>query len=162
VQTEKDLEVTDWIGRLGAAGAEHVMARFAMGRSWAYARLNRLVADGLLQQRLLLYRQPGLYVATAEGLRWCGLHRLGLFRVGPGGFEHARQVATAAAALHAGMPGWRLLGERRSAPPRAIAASSSRPPRWLSSRVAVRRFTGPTSRSSPPSGGLWPWRWSCR
>jgi hypothetical protein len=23
-----------WLGRVGAAGAEHVMARFAMGRSW--------------------------------------------------------------------------------------------------------------------------------
>jgi hypothetical protein len=112
VQTEKDAEIMDWVGRLGAAGAEHVMARFQMGRSWAYGRLSRLVDDGLLDHRQLLYRQPGLYVATAEGLRWLGLQRLGVHRLSVGGFEHAREAATAAVALHGGLPGWTLLSER--------------------------------------------------
>jgi hypothetical protein len=112
MQTEKDAEIVGWVGRVGAAGAEHVMARFGMGRSWAYARLSRLVADGLLEQKTLLYRKPGLYVASAEGLRWCGLQRLGVYRVGPGGFQHAQEVATAAVALHAGLPGWEVVSER--------------------------------------------------
>jgi len=112
VQTERDAEIVDWVGRLGAAGAEHVMARFGMGRSWAYARLSRLVEDGLLEQTQLLHRQPGLYVATAEGLRWRGLQRLGVHRLSVGGFEHARQVATAAVALHEGLVHWTLLSER--------------------------------------------------
>ena len=105
-----DREIVDWIGHLGAGGAEHVMRCFNMGRSWAYARLNRLVADGLLAQRALLYRQPGLYTATAEGLRWCRLQRLGVQRIGPGAFEHAWQVATIAAEPL--RDGWRLLSER--------------------------------------------------
>jgi hypothetical protein len=112
MQTEKDQEIVGWVGRLGAAGAEHVMARFGMGRSWAYARLSRLVADGLLEQKTLLYRQPGLYVASPEGLRWCGLERLGVYRVGPGGFQHAQQAAAAAVALHRGLSGWEVLSER--------------------------------------------------
>jgi|SRR5580698_8894370 hypothetical protein len=112
MQTEKDAEIVGWVGRIGAAGAEDVMARFGMGRSWAYARLSRLVADGLLEQKTLLYRQPGLYVASAEGLRWCGLTRLGVYRVGPGGFQHAQQVATVAVALHMGLPGRELRSER--------------------------------------------------
>jgi hypothetical protein len=111
MQTEKDAEIVGWVGRLGAAGAEHVMARFGMGRSWAYARLSRLVCDGLLEQKTLLYRQPGLYIATAEGLRWQGLERLGVYRVSPGGFTHAREVASAAVALHRRFPGWRILSE---------------------------------------------------
>jgi hypothetical protein len=112
VQTGRDAEIVDWIGRLGAASAEDVMARFQMGRSSAYARLSTLVRDGLLVQRTLLYRQPGLYLATAEGLRWQGLQRLGVYRVGPGGFEHARQVASAAVQLHLALPGWPVLSER--------------------------------------------------
>lgn len=112
MQTRKDQEIVGWVGRLGAAGAEHVMDRFGMGRSWAYARLSRLVADGLLEQRSLLYRQPGLYVASAEGLRWCGLERLGVYRVGAGGFQHAKELATAAVALHQGLGGWEVLSER--------------------------------------------------
>ncbi len=86
------------------------MRRFNMGRSWAYRRLNVLVADGLLAQRTLLYRQPGLYLATAEGLRWTGLAHLGVQRVGPGGFEHAWHLATVAA--HPLRHGWELLSER--------------------------------------------------
>jgi hypothetical protein len=112
VQTERDAEIVDWVGRLGAAGAEHVMARFGMGRSWAYARLSCLVADGLLEQKRMLHRQPGLYIATAEGLRWRGLQRVGVHRLSLGGFEHARQLATAAVALQAGLPGWTMLSER--------------------------------------------------
>jgi hypothetical protein len=86
MQTEKDAEIVGWVGRVGAAGAEHVMERFAMGRSWAYARLASLVSGGLLEQKTLLYRKPGLYVATAEGLRWRGLQRLGVYRVSPSVF----------------------------------------------------------------------------
>jgi hypothetical protein len=112
MQTEKDAEIVSWIGRLGAADAEHVMGRFYMGRSWAYARLSKLVMDGLLEQRTLLYRQPGLYLATAEGLRWRGLQRLGVYKVGPGGFQHAQEVANAAVSLHRVLPGWEVLSER--------------------------------------------------
>jgi hypothetical protein len=112
MQTEKDAEIVGWVGRIGAAGAEHVMDRFAMGRSWAYARLNRLARDGLLEQRTLLYRQPGLYVATAEGLRWRGLERLGVCRVSPGSFQHAKEVASTAVVLHRRLPDWRLISER--------------------------------------------------
>jgi hypothetical protein len=85
MQTQRDAEIVGWLGRIGAASAEHVMARLDMGRSWAYARLSALVRDGLLEPRTLLYRQPGLYIATAEGLCWTFLERLGVFRVGPGG-----------------------------------------------------------------------------
>jgi hypothetical protein len=112
MQTEKDQEIVGWVGRVGAAGAEHVMGRFGMGRSWTYARLSLLVSDGLLEQKTLLYRRPGLYVASAEGLRWCGLERLGIQRVGPGGFQHAGEVATVAVALQAGLWGWEVLSER--------------------------------------------------
>jgi hypothetical protein len=66
----------------------------------------------MLEQKLLLYRKPGLYVASAEGLRWRGLERLGVYRVGPGGFEHAGQLASVAVALHAGLPGAEVLSER--------------------------------------------------
>jgi hypothetical protein len=124
MHTERDAEIVAWIGRLGAAGAEHVMERFAMGQSWAYARLGCLVTDGLLEQRTLLHRQPGLYVATSEGLRWCGLGRLGIYRVGPGGFQHAREVATAAVALQRAFSAWRMLSEREI---RVEEAESGRP-----------------------------------
>jgi hypothetical protein len=112
MQTEKDAQIVSWIGRIGAAGAEHVMGRFAMGQSWAYTRLSRLVWAGLLEQKTLLYRKPGLYIATAEGLRSCGLERLGLCRISPGGFVHARELASQAVALHTAFPDWELLSER--------------------------------------------------
>jgi hypothetical protein len=112
VQTERDAAIVEWIGRTGAAGAGHVMSRFGMGRSWTYARLSSLVAGRLLERRTLLHRQPGLYVATAKGLRWQRLERLGVYRVSPGSFEHACEVASAAARLATALPRWELLSER--------------------------------------------------
>ena len=38
MHTERDSAIVDWVGRIGAAGAEHVMHRFGMGRSWTYTR----------------------------------------------------------------------------------------------------------------------------
>jgi hypothetical protein len=112
MQTERDAEIVRWLGRIGAASAEDVMARFGMGRSWAYDRLSRLVRDGLLEQKTLLHRQPGLYIATAEGLRWTLQERLGVYRVSAGSFAHSAALAAAAVELHAALPEWGQMSER--------------------------------------------------
>ena len=111
MQTENDAEIVGWVGRIGAAGAGHLMAQFGVGRSWASHRLNVLVRNRLFEQKTLLYRKPGLYVASAKGLRWRDLQRLGAYHVSPGGFQHAQEVATAVA-LHQGLPGF--LSERET------------------------------------------------
>jgi hypothetical protein len=41
--------IAGWIGRVGAAGAEHAMDRFAISRTRAYSSLSRLVASSLLE-----------------------------------------------------------------------------------------------------------------
>jgi hypothetical protein len=112
MQTPRDKQIVHWIGRLGAAGAGHVMRRFAMGRTTTYARLNGLVTDGLLVHRTILYGEPGLYMASAEGLRLCGLERLGVYRLSAAGFVHAREVASAAVEIGGALPGWSLMSER--------------------------------------------------
>ena len=112
MQTQRDKEIVDWIGRLGAAGAQHVMRRFSMGRTTTYARLNALVTDGLLVHRTILYGEPGLYLASADGLRWCGFERLGVYRISAAGFVHAREVASAAVELGGALPGWTVISER--------------------------------------------------
>lgn len=112
MQTARDAEIVHFIGQVGAGSADHIMARFGMGRSWAYARLSSLVRDGLLEQRTLLHRQPGLYIATREGLRWTHQSRVGVFRVSPGGFRHAWELTTVVVGLQARLPGWQVIAER--------------------------------------------------
>ena len=52
MQTEKDAEIVGWVGRVGAAGAEHVMSAFRHGSKLGLCtRLSRLVADGLLEAK---------------------------------------------------------------------------------------------------------------
>ncbi|HEX4114352.1 MAG TPA: hypothetical protein VHY18_00580 [Solirubrobacteraceae bacterium] len=121
MQTDRDAQIVGWIGGLGAASAEHVMYRFGMCRSVAYERLNSLSKDRLLEHRAVLFGRPGMYSATNAGLRWRGLDRLGVYKVSPGGFEHAWQVAEAAVELYVRLPGWQLLSEREL---RAIEADS--------------------------------------
>lgn len=110
--TERDLRFLAWIGGLGAAGGEHVAARFAIDRPTCYRRLRVLTNEGLLESRRLFYQRPGLYWATRPGLRVCGLAGLGVFGVGATNFEHSWEVAAVAAALAPGLPGWEVLGER--------------------------------------------------
>ncbi len=113
MQTERDSEIVSWIGGLGAAGAEHVMAEFGMSRSIAYQRLNSLTCDGLLEHHTVLYGRPGMYTATLAGLRWKGIGHLGVFSVRPGSFEHAWQVAHTAVGLGRAMPDWEVMSERQ-------------------------------------------------
>ena len=49
--TQRDIAIAEWVGRQGAARAEHVMARFSIGRTAAYRRLHELVDFGLLRMR---------------------------------------------------------------------------------------------------------------
>jgi hypothetical protein len=46
LQTDGDAEIVGWVGGIAAAGAERVMDRFGMRRTWAYARLKALIGDG--------------------------------------------------------------------------------------------------------------------
>jgi hypothetical protein len=65
MHTDRDREIVAWIGALGAAGAEHVMERFAMGRSQTYARLALLVQDGFLELRAVLAGPPSRSTAMS-------------------------------------------------------------------------------------------------
>lgn len=46
--TDRDAQIVEWLGRVGAAGAEHVAQQFGMGPKKAYGRLCALSADGLV------------------------------------------------------------------------------------------------------------------
>jgi hypothetical protein len=79
--TERGRAIVDWIGRLGAAGAVDVMARFGMGRTATYRRLRTLVANELQGASRLLHGRPALYVATRDGVAFAGLQELDVCRV---------------------------------------------------------------------------------
>jgi hypothetical protein len=124
MQTYRDAEIVEWIGRLGALGAEHVMRRFEMGRSVTYDRLHSLTCDGLLAHHQVLFGRPGVYTATSAGLRWRNLSHLGVCGVRPAGFEHAWQVARTAVELEEVLPEWDLVSEREI---RWVEADSRKP-----------------------------------
>lgn len=109
---DRDAQIVAWLGRLGAASAQHVSERFGISVSTAYLRLRALTADGLVEHRKVLHGWPGMYTATKKGLRWQRIDRLRVFHLSPAGFEHAWQMASAAVALQRELPGWQLLSER--------------------------------------------------
>lgn len=112
MQTERDAEIVDWIGRMGAAGVDHVARRFGMHPKTAQSRLRSLAMDGLLKRHLVLHNRPALYTATLAGLRWQGLAFMNVRDVKPGGFEHAWQVAETVVHLYERLPGWDVLSDR--------------------------------------------------
>ncbi len=109
---KRDVEIVEWIGRLGAVGVDHVMAHFGISRNSAFRHLTPLVRSGLLTQHRLLFSRPQLYVVTRAGLRWRDLGELGVCQVSAGRFEHTWQIAEVAVTLLAGLPDWRVLSER--------------------------------------------------
>jgi hypothetical protein len=112
VSIQRDAEIVEWIGRLGAAGVGHVVAHMGISRKTAYTQLGTLTKSGLLMQHRILHLRPALLTATRKGLRWRGLSGLGTCEVSAARFEHAYQIADAAVALAAGLPDWQILSER--------------------------------------------------
>jgi hypothetical protein len=110
--TDRDRAIVEWVGRLGAAGAADVMARFGMGRTATYRRLAALVDQGMLATERLLYGEPALYVATREGLQWARLARLEPSRVGVVSARHFALCAQLAVILERAEPAHRVWSER--------------------------------------------------
>lgn len=137
MQTNRDADIVEWLGRMGAAGAEHVGERFGLGVRTVYRRFSLLKADGLIEHHQLLYHFPGMYSATRRGLRWRGLGRFLVFEASPGKFEHTWRATGAAVALHQGLPDWRLLSEREI---RAREIDEK--------KLVVSAYVGPSSRGN--------------
>jgi hypothetical protein len=110
--TQRDIAIAEWVGRQGAVRAEHVMARFSIGRTAAYRRLHELVDFGLLRRHRFLYRDGGLLTATAEGLRCAGLDRLTPARISPALVPHMIASAAFAADLEPRLVDEQLLSDR--------------------------------------------------
>ena len=110
--TNRDRAIVEWIGRLGAASAADVMARFGMGRTATYRRLAALVDQGVLASVRLLYGEPALYVATRDGLQWARLARLEPCRVGVASARHFAFCAQLAVALERTELGYHVWSER--------------------------------------------------
>jgi len=142
--TQRDIAIAEWVGRQGAVRAEHVMARFSIGRTAAYRRLHELVAFGLLRRHRLLYRDGGLLTATAEGLRCAGLDRLTPARISLALVPHMIASAALAADLEPRLVDEQLLSDREH---RAAEIAAGEP-----DRVRDHRCTAERARRSPPAG----------
>src|SRR4051812_34518568 len=58
--TARDLEIVRWVGRIGAATVDHVMARFGLSRSIAYDRVAVCSTGRLLRRTKVLHGEPAL------------------------------------------------------------------------------------------------------
>ncbi len=131
MQSVADVEIVDWIGRLGAASVEHVAARFGLEQDDVRERLSCLQQDGLLGYTQRRDDHRVLYWASTRGLSRCGLDRLDLWQSNPLGFDDALRIAQVAAELARGLPDWQVLSAREIA---AIEAASGEP--YASARVS--------------------------
>ena len=134
MNVELDIEIVEWIAKLGAAGAGHVAAHFGLARETTYRRFGVLAKGGLLVQHRILHERPALHTVTRKGLRWRGLSGLGVCNVSPARFEHWWQIADAAVALAAGLSDWRIHSDReilwREREQRKLLASVRIGPGW--------------------------------
>lgn len=65
----RDLEVVGWLDRLVGASVDQIRARFGLGRTQAYRRLQVLQDFGLIRRRRLAATCPPLYTIPHRSLR---------------------------------------------------------------------------------------------
>ena len=113
VVTDRDRAIAEWIGRLGAASAADVMARFGMGRDSRPTGVSRRSSTrGCWRRSACCTAQPALYVATRDGLQWARLARLEPCRVGVASARHFALCAQLAVVLERSEPAYRVWSER--------------------------------------------------
>ncbi len=70
--TDRDLELLAFASEHRIITAEHARRFLGSSASVAYTRLRALTSAGMLERDFALHGQPGLYLATARGLRAVG------------------------------------------------------------------------------------------
>jgi hypothetical protein len=65
----RDLDLVAWLNRLVGASVEQIRARFGLGRTQAYRRLQVLQDYGLIRRRHLNATLPPLYTVASRSLR---------------------------------------------------------------------------------------------
>jgi hypothetical protein len=65
----RDLDLVAWLDRLVAASVDQIRARFGLGRTQAYRRLQVLQDFGLVRRRHLTATRPPLYAVPNRSLR---------------------------------------------------------------------------------------------
>jgi hypothetical protein len=68
VLTPRDLEIAGWLDRVGAASIQQIAARFELGQTQAYRRVEVLRGFGLIRRLRLLVGRPSLYAPTGRSL----------------------------------------------------------------------------------------------
>ncbi len=66
---DRDLEIVSWLERLVGASVEQIRARFGLGRTQAYRRLQVLQDFGLIRRCRLTATRPPLYTVPHRSLR---------------------------------------------------------------------------------------------
>jgi len=67
--TARDREILRWVGRQRMVTAAQIAKRFGLGRAVSYARLSGLTQLGLLEHQRIFHAEPGVYLATRQGLQ---------------------------------------------------------------------------------------------
>jgi hypothetical protein len=146
---------------IGTVSAQDVMAKFGVGRTVGYRRLRALVDQGLLSRARLVYGQPALYVATADGVAFAGIGELDPARINEASVRHWALCARLAVVLEQrercevwGEPRLRA-AERQAGQPVASAQRGTLPD-------GRRGCAGPISCCFPMPRCRWRSRSSCR
>jgi hypothetical protein len=92
--TERDERILQWLGRVRFATNEQISVRFDMHSKKSYARLALLVHLGFVRHARVLYNWPGVYSATAAGLRFANLPVLAPASVSAQQFVHDHTVVS--------------------------------------------------------------------
>ncbi len=90
--TDRDLDLLAFASEHRIITAEHARRFLGSSASVAYTRLRALTSAGMLERDFGLHGQPGLYLATAKGLRAAGRSYRPL-RADVGSFQHDLGVA---------------------------------------------------------------------
>ncbi len=118
MHTEKDAEIVGWIGRVGAAGAEHVMGRFEMSRS-SCLRTPQPPGRrmGCWSRRSCSSASPGCTSRPRKGCAAVASSGSRSTGSAPAGSSTRKRSPPAAVSLHQGFPG--LGASQRARDPRA-------------------------------------------
>lgn len=150
--TRRDLEIEAWLDRLAGAGLTQIQARFGLGKSQAYRRLQVLRQHQLVSSLRLLANRPSLFVVAGRSLR-------------PASVEHALLAARLVAererlgirvvteielrrerAGQPALPSWLGGVERQAAGGSPTRLSSSPPAACAPSRLSSARRVRPAAR----------------